>query len=276
MSRIGVERLCVFGMPPVEFVRLAAQLDCRFVGIGLTPMRAFNPHDYPDWSLKDDAALRREMRAACTDCNVNISLCEGFAVTPRSDVSACSRDLDSVCELGGQRINVVSTDRDLARTFDQFTKLVEMAATRGIETVTEVGMGPIANLTSALAALRHAGHRGFSLLIDTMHYFRLGGSIAGIEALEPGMIGYVQLCDAPLQPRFATYMEEALYERMVPGEGALPLLEFLSLISPDVIVSVEVPQRSLAQAGLGPLERVGSCVAAARNLIAHAHRRVER
>jgi hypothetical protein len=40
MNRIGIERLCVFGMPPVEFVTLAADLGCSFVGIGLTPMRA--------------------------------------------------------------------------------------------------------------------------------------------------------------------------------------------------------------------------------------------
>jgi hypothetical protein len=37
-----------------------------------------------------------------------------------------------------------------------------------------------------------------------------------------------------------------------------------------VVLSVEVPQRSLAAAGVGPRERVGRCVAAARRLVAEA------
>jgi hypothetical protein len=39
MNELGVERLCVFGMPPVEMVSLAADLGCTCVGIGLQAMR---------------------------------------------------------------------------------------------------------------------------------------------------------------------------------------------------------------------------------------------
>jgi hypothetical protein len=64
MNRLGIERLSVFGMPPVEFVELVADLDCGWVGMGLAPSGRFNSHGYRDWSLRDDAALRRETRAA--------------------------------------------------------------------------------------------------------------------------------------------------------------------------------------------------------------------
>jgi sugar phosphate isomerase/epimerase len=110
----------------------------------------------------------------------------------------------------------------------------------------------------------------FSLMIDAMHYFRLGNSLDELATLDPAMIGYVQLCDAPWQPRFDTYMEEAFYERMVPGQGELPLVEFLRLIPSDVVVSLEIPMRSLAEQGLGPRERLAPCVAAARALLADA------
>ena len=33
MSRIGIERLCVFAMPPVQFVHLAADLQYRYTAI---------------------------------------------------------------------------------------------------------------------------------------------------------------------------------------------------------------------------------------------------
>lgn len=267
MRPLGIERLCVFGMPPVEFVGLAADLDCRFVGVALTAMRYYNPHAYPDWSLRDDPALRREMRAAMADRNVGVSLCEGFGVGRDIEVASYAADLDLVRELGCRRVNVVSMDKDFARTADGFAAFAELAGERDIEVVTEIGPGPIRGLSAALAAVAHVGRPNFRLLIDTMHFFRLGGTIAEVAELDPSLIGYVQLCDAPLAPSFPSYMEEALHERLAPGLGELPLAALLPLVPPHVVVSVEVPQRSLAQAGLGPRQRVGPVVAAARRML---------
>ena len=42
---VGIERLCVFGMPPVPFVELAASLGCQYIGIGLEAMRYYNPQN---------------------------------------------------------------------------------------------------------------------------------------------------------------------------------------------------------------------------------------
>lgn len=270
MDRIGVERLCLFGMPPVEFVNLAADLDCGFIGVGFTPMRGFNPHGYRDWSLRTDAQLRRETKTALADRGVEISLFEGFGLTPGGDARDYAGDLDIVAELGGRRVNVVSMDKDLARTLDGFAKLAEMAEARGIETVIEIGPGPINGVEPAMAAVRHVGRPTFGLLIDTMHFFRFGGTVAQAAALEPGAIGYVQLCDAPRVSTHASYMDEALHERLPPGAGELPLRELIGVLPREVVLSVEVPQRSLAAAGVSPRERVGACVAAARRLVAEA------
>ncbi|HEX7857244.1 MAG TPA: TIM barrel protein [Sphingobium sp.] len=267
-----MERLCVFGMPPVAFVGLAADVGCSCVGIGLTGMRYYNPDGYPEWSLRDDPALRRELLAAMRDVGVGISLLEGFGIAPDVDVREKAGDLDILCELRGKRINAASIDRDLSRTFDGFAMLAEMADERGMEVVIEIGPGPIRTLSAALAAVHHVGRPNFRLLIDTMHYFRFGGSIAELAMLDPALIGYVQLCDAPLVSTHASYMEEALHERQVPGTGELPLLDLLRLVPPDGVVSVEVPQRSLAEAGMGPTERVAACVAATRHLLEQAGR----
>jgi sugar phosphate isomerase/epimerase len=269
-DRIGIERLCVFDMPPVQFVSLAADLGCRYIGIGLRPMRFYNPHNYPDWSLRDDPTLRREMIAALRDRDVSISLCEGIGLRPNADVREYAADLDVLCELGGARINAASMDRDLSRTLEGFAVLAEMADARGIETTIEIGPGPIRNLPTALAAVRHVGRRNFRLLIDTMHFFRFGGNVADITAIDPDIIGYVQLCDAPLVSKYASYMDEALYERMAPGDGELPLLGLLAALARHLIISVEIPQRSKVQAGMTPHQRVGSCVAATRQLLTRA------
>lgn len=267
-SRLGIERLSVFGMPPVEFVELAADLGCEWVGMSLSPSGRFNPHGYRDWSLRDDAALRRETRAALADKGVRIGILEGFVVAPDRDPHEFERDLDLLHELGGNRINVVSMDKDLHRTIEGFSVFADMASQRALRVSAEMGsLGPIGQIEAALAAVRCIGMDNFTLLVDAMHLFRLGNTVQQLAALPCGVIGYAQLCDAPWTPRFATYMEEAMYERMAPGDGELPLSEFVRCLPADIVVSLEIPMRSLAERGVGPRERLMPSVAAARLLL---------
>ena len=268
MNRLGIENMSVFGLPPVAFVNLAADLGCRYISTGLTQF-PINPHNYPGFSLLEDALLRREMIAAMRDRGVSISLGEGL--TARANVKTRGRapELDVMAELGITRINAVSLDPDLARSFDKFAMLAEMAAARGMETTTEFAPGlTVRDLPTAIAAVRHVGRPDFRLLIDTMHFTRSGAKPADLAALDPDMIGYVQLSDAPLKPRFETYMQEAMTERMVPGTGELPLRDILAAVPRDRVVALEVPRLSEAEAGVGPYERLRPCVEAARTLLA--------
>ena len=268
MTTLGIENISVFGLPPVEFVNLAADLGCQHISTGLISF-GYNPHGYAPFSLRDDKALRREMIAAMHDRGVSISLGEGLAVRPGGDVRGHADDLDIMCELGIKRINTVSMDPDLGRSFDQFGILAEMAAARGVETTTEFAPAlAVPDLPTALAAVRHVDRPDFRLLIDTMHLVRSGSGPADIAALDPDLIGYVQLCDAPLKPRYDSYMEEAMFERMAPGTGELGLLEIMAALPRDRVFALEVPLRSEAAAGIGPHDRLGKCVEATRKLLA--------
>jgi sugar phosphate isomerase/epimerase len=269
MNALGIERLCVIGMPPVAFVELAADLGCDSIGIGLAPTPGYNPDNHPQWSLRDDPASRRELAAVLGDRGVRIGIVEGFAVGARHDPVGFAGDLDIARELGADRINVVSLDKDLQRTIDGFAKLTEMAAARGLLVSAEMGsLGPIGLVEPALAVARGVALGNFSLLVDAMHFFRLGNTIGDFAAIPPELIGYVQLCDAPWAPRFDGYIEEAMYERMPPGAGELPLAEFVAALPDGVTISLEIPQRSLADSGVGPRDRLAPCVAAARKLLA--------
>jgi hypothetical protein len=59
---------------------------------------------------------------------------------------------------------------------------------------------------------------------------------------------------------------------MVPGTGELPLLAVLTALPRHIVLGLEVPQRSLAEAGVSPYDRVARCVEAARDLLARAER----
>ena len=264
MNRLGIEQLSALGMMPVELVTLAADLGCSCISTALSGMPGFAP-----FSLRDDNALRRGMIAAMRERGISISLGEGCIVRPGHDVRDLDGDLDIMLALGAERINTLSLDPDLGRSLDQIATLAEMAAARGMESCIELcPVLTINSLDSAVAAVRHVGRREFRLLLDTMHLGRSGATAAEIAALDPAIIGYVQLCDAPRKPTNPNYMDEATFERRVPGEGEMPLREYLAAVPPDVVISLEVPMRSKAQAGIGPKERLRPCVDAARALMA--------
>ncbi len=268
-GRLGIEQLSAFGLPPVEFVNLAADLGCNCISAGLTGL-SFNPHGYPSFSLREDTALRRELTAAMRDRGVAISLGEGCIIRPNSDIRAAAADMDIMRELGVERLNTVSMDPDLARTLDQLAVFAEMAAERGmVSTIELCPVLTINNLDSAVAAVRHVGRGDFNLLLDTMHLGRSGATAAQIAALDPALIDYVQLCDAPRSPSEPDYLKEATFERMVPGEGQMPLRDYLAALPRTVTISLEVPLRSQAEAGIEPRIRLRRCVDAARRLLAN-------
>lgn len=270
MTGLGIENISVFGLPPVEFVGLAADVGCQHISIGLTSF-PFGIYDYAPFSLRDDAALRREMIAAMRDRGISISLGEGCTIREGLAAADYAHDLDLFVELGTERINTVSMDPDFNRTCQQFGVLAELAAERGLRLTTELAPSlTICDLPTALAAVAQVGRPDFRLLIDTMHVIRSGSRPADIAALDPELIDYIQICDAPRKPRFASYHEEAMFERMVPGEGELGLRELVAVLPRDRVYAIEVPIRSDALAGTSPHDRLARCVAATRRLLAEA------
>jgi sugar phosphate isomerase/epimerase len=267
MDQLGIGFLSVFALPPAELVDLAADLGCHYIST-VVQGQPLVPLGFRSYSLRDDAALRKDLLAAMNHRGVTISLGDGFLVLPGAEMRAFAADLDVLAELAVPWINAVSLDPDLSRTFDQFAALTELAAQRNIRTAVE----PVPNLTvgdlpTALAAVEHVARPDFRLLIDTMHLVRSGSSAADLAAIDPDCIGYAQLNDTTLQPRMDNYMEEAMFERMVPGEGELPLRDILSALPPGIVIELEVPQRSLALAGVSPIDRLRPCVEAARRLL---------
>lgn len=267
MHQIALGYLSVFGLPPVQFIDLAAALDCRHISIFLRGGPLL-PLDYPSFSLTKDPALRQEIGAALRGHDVTITLGDGFLVRPDTEIRSFASDLDALAELGAGQINVISLDRDRSRTFDQFGELTELAAQRHIRTVTEPAPGlVIGDIPTALAAVQHVGRPEFQVLVDTMHLIRSGCTPDDLAAIDPDHVGYVQINDTTLQPKIANYLEEAMFERMVPGEGELPLREILAALPADLVIEIEVPQRSLAMAGVSPIDRLRPCVAATRRLL---------
>ena len=70
--------------------------------------------------------------------------------------------------------------------------------------------------------------------------------------VESGTLGWVQICDALLEPP-ADLIHEARHQRLAPGSGELPLAELLACLDADVTISVEVQNDALL--GVPPIDR---------------------
>lgn len=258
MNRLGINMQTVFGLPPVEFVNLASDLGCSHISTGLSPV-PWKRDEFPAWSLTDDLALRRDTIAAVRDRGVAISLVEGFNIRAGIDILDRRADLDVAVKLGAQRAGGVSMEKDPARAFDQLALLADLTAERDLGLAFEYAPPHTFNtFQAALSVVRRIDRPNISLLIDAMHFFRGGGTVSELAAVEPQWIGYIQLCDAPMIGTGEEYYREASFERKIPGEGELPLVEMLSALPRNIPVGLEVPMQSaIAAEGLRPVvERI--------------------
>lgn len=275
-GRLGLEMLTLLGMPPVEYIKLAAELGCAEVSTGLSslPLTMFGITDYapwPMWSLKDDPALRREMKAAMADSGVRIGLGEGFRACREFDAAATEAELDIMADLGAMRINAICMDEEMVAgstaAGDQLGQIADMATSRGmVFTMEFFPHTGITTLERALALVDHIGRDKAKLLIDSTHLFRTGGTVAQVAALDRDVIGYCQLSDGRNAPPDEAYFATAMFARDVPGAGELPLAELIAVLPKDLTISLEVPRLDDLRGGMTPRDHAARCVAAARAL----------
>ena len=81
----------------------------------------------------------------------------------------------------------------------------------------------VRTLSAAVAIAGRSG--GGGVLVDALHVQRCGVPLAALRAVDPALISYVQLCDAPLAapgagPASADAMREARAGRLLPGRAS--------------------------------------------------------
>lgn len=270
----GLEASTVLGLDPVRHVVLAADVGCKGVSISLDNLGPdANPHGYPRWSLREEPALRRELQTALADHGVSLSCAGDFALRFPSDAGLPhaderARDLDILAGLGAWRIGAADMGAERGRALDEAATLAQMADERGITVC--IAFSPvytIRTLAEALQAVDHAGAGRAAVLIDTLHFFRSGGKVAQIAALDPALIGHVRLSDAPRRGE-GDYTKEAARGRVIPGQGELPLRQFVEALPRGQLLGLEVPLIAAAASGRLASDYVGEIVRRTREFLA--------
>lgn len=260
----SLDHLTVAGVRPRELVEIAARAGYDavgpFIGIGdREEMRGISttPGD------PDGMAMARHL----ADAGLFINNVDGFNTSPAVPLDKWRAGVDAIARLGARSIVLHQVDEDLDRGFDRYRELSDYAAEAGLGVVLEfTPLTKVATLDSAIDFLGRLGLGHVGILADILHLYRSGGGVGALRMVDPDLIKGAQLSDARAQATQEEYWREAIFRREVPGEGELPVVAFLAALPPDIVVGVEVPDRSQERSQEQHIERARTLLAGARAL----------
>ncbi|WP_295850559.1 TIM barrel protein [uncultured Xylophilus sp.] len=263
MTALSLAHLTALDVAPPALFDLAAATGYQSVGIRILPAApgavayALTPATLATW------------RARARDAGVGVYDVEFIPLTPDVQVEAYAPTLALAAELGAQRLNVSGDDADFARLVDRFGVICDLAGQFGLVVDLEfMRFRVLANLGQAVALVTKAGRANGKVLLDLLHFHRSGGTAEQLAATPGELFGSVQLCDARLaDPGDAAIVAEAREGRLLPGEGELPLLDYLNALPLDIPMGVEVPTAATHPAW-DAHERAQRASAAARAVLA--------
>jgi sugar phosphate isomerase/epimerase len=253
---VALEHLTLLDVPPPDLVSLAAAAGFDSVSLRVSPA---TDGEQP-WPVSPGSRMLADTLQRLDRTGLRVLGAE--AIRLESGRGDWEPVLATAAQLGARYLNAISNDRSLTRLADRFAELTQLALPYGVRPVIEfMSYKPVHTLAAALdIAARSAGGR---VLVDALHVQRCGVSLADLAAADPARLSYVQLCDAPREPRTglpppdelprgqpvtgSDLALEARARRLLPGQGELPLAGLLGVLPAAMPVGVEAPSLQLRQ-----------------------------
>lgn len=261
----SLAQLIALPYSPPQMLRLAAASGCSAAGIRLLPASPGGVH-YP---LMLDAPLRRETLAVMRDTGVRVLDLEVLRIGPDFDPAAHAAFLACGEELGARHILVAGDDPDEARLAARFAALCEAAAAHGLSADLEfMPWTAVRDCASAARIAATAAQANGGVLVDALHWSRSGSTLDDVAALPRGRLHYAQICDGAVPGPTTTegLVHDARCERLLPGEGGIPLRALFERLPADLPVSIEIPSESRT-ARMGHEAWARAAVAATRRVL---------
>jgi sugar phosphate isomerase/epimerase len=227
---------------PLDGITAAAEAGYDLTGIQLglygQPLSPL-AHD-PEFVAAAQAALARGGIGVLEVSNVVFD--EDFVPDRAESLVAVAK------RVGARLVQAVCWDPERDRAAEHLALTADAAAAEGLSVALEfMPYSETRNLRDALDLVEAAGRRNVGLLLDTLHFFRSGGVVADLASLDPGKVLVIQLSDArAAAPVHEQLRAESTGNRLIPGDGELPLRELLASLPSERPISLEVPLRALA------------------------------
>lgn len=263
LSQVSLANLTVWRVDPVAFINGAAE-----AGFGAVGLLLLSPTPQPlQHEIVGRPEVVRAIRSALQTHGMRCFDIEAFVLQPGATLERFRPALEIGAELGATHISSIGAEgSSLApqERVDLFGRLCDEAASFGLHVGVEfMRYRDIPTWREALDLVEAAGRKNAGLIIDALHLYRCGGTPADVAAIPASRIAYAQLCDARRDsPALKDLPAEARGDRLALGTGAIPLVELLRVLPPDIQIVVETPIRE--EASWSVVRRCLSAAASAR------------
>jgi sugar phosphate isomerase/epimerase len=268
---LSLDHLTVIDASPVQLIEAAAAGGFQHVGLRIVqPLAAA-----PVADVIGDRRVQRDLKSAMAATGISIRLVESIWIAPDTDPLALEPALTAGAELGARFVLVAGNDPDRARLIDRLGQLAGLAGHHALEIAFEfMPFTEVRGYDDAVAIKRDIGRDNLRLLIDALHLSRSGSDFHNLVPFDASLVSYVHLCDARgAIPSADKLRDEARLGRYYPGEGDLPLDQFVAAMPADACFGVEAPC-SLYD-GLSVIERARLAGRAARDWFKRHDERID-
>ncbi|SPJ25400.1 sugar phosphate isomerase/epimerase family protein [Palleronia abyssalis] len=261
MERLSLHPLTAVRSTPSEFLDIAARLSCPTVSFFVHAGRSACRH-------VETVAEARDLRRQAASLGVGVCSLDVFSIGEAALPDSFDEALDIGAALGGQRVTVTIGDPDLSRARDRFDVFCGMAAARDLQVHVEFHAFGTLNTLAQTRDFVASATAPATISADVLHFYRNEGGLDSLVGGDTGPIGHGQLCDGPLDRPRADWLDEAISDRRLPGEGDFDIVTFLRALPPTVTIDIEAPTR--AHPGATDFELCERALAGARSVIALA------
>jgi sugar phosphate isomerase/epimerase len=244
MRHLTLGWLTLINAAPVDVISAASAAQFKSVSIRITGRK---PGDGFPQSV-GNAPMMRELKKRLADGGLRLSNTSTYHMSPDITLDMLRPVIDASAELGADIMVATCTDPDHKRWAGFASRYCEEVGKAGLKVALEfVPFSEAKTIEQGYALVQAVNAPNFGLLVDPLHLARSGGSPADIKKVDPKSIVFAQLCDARRDhPGLAELPNEARTGRLYPGDGALPLYDFLDALPAGLEIECEMPRMEYA------------------------------
>lgn len=242
---LSLAHISLLPLTPPELVEAAASAGFDAVGLRLEPA---TPQD-TRFPMQSGSPMMRETKARLADTGLKVLDIEVFRLVSGMSFERYLPALEAAAELGGIDLLTTCDVADEAEAVDLMSEACRITAPLGLfvnlEFMPWIAVNDLARARSIVAKVNDPNG---VFLLDTLHIHRSKVPVDQLSAVRSGETRYIQLCDATIPPLdFETMLFQARFERLMPGEGVIPISDYLARLPKGMPVSAEVPMRGRMQ-----------------------------
>ena len=212
--------------PPLEYIE-ATKL-AGYEAIGIRTYRApgrtynFNP-------IVGNKALERDVKQSLKDSGLEVYDLYSFYLQPEMEWDLVTPALEFGGEIGCQYVLVIGDDSDWNRMVDTMGRMCEMIKPMGMRAAIEAFATALTPLSTCTKFIADCRPHYVGLCTDPRQGFRDEHSFESLKTLDQSIVPYIQINDSAVGGNAG----------ILPGEGFVPLYDYLDAFPADIDISVE-------------------------------------